>query len=122
MNFESIILINKDNDEILDNEFSINIECCFDNIRAFYRNNNKIYLILSLNEEYTDEEFYKIISDFPYSKFDERRFNIYPKDDEYYPTFVVEMDNDIVDRIQQNINELLNLFMEKVVKIYCNNM
>lgn len=122
MDFESIVLIDKDNDRFLEDEFRINIECCFDNIRSFYRKNNKIYIILSLNEDYTDDEFYRIISDFPYNEFNDNKFLVYPQDDEYYPTFVFEMDNDTLENIQENIDELLELFMEKVVKIYCNNM
>ena len=47
---------------------------------------------------------------------------IYPKDNEYYPTFIVEMKNNCKDVLQEKINNILELFMEKVVKIYCNDI
>ncbi|AID44232.1 hypothetical protein SFBM_0293 [Candidatus Arthromitus sp. SFB-mouse-Japan] len=122
MVFESLLLIDKGRDNLFNDEFRIYIENCFDNIIEFYREDNKIFLVLELKQEYSDYEFEDIISKFPYDEFENIGVISYPKDDEYYPTFIMEMDNDIRENIQFKIDNLMDLFMKKIVKIYCNKV
>ncbi|BAK80789.1 DUF6762 family protein [Candidatus Arthromitus sp. SFB-rat-Yit] len=122
MEFNSILLIDKGSKNLFDEEFRINIENCFDNIIEFYRENNKIFLVLELKEDYSDYEFDNIISKFPYEEFENIGVISYPKDEEYYPTFIMEMDNDVREIIQNKIDDLIDLFMEKIVKVYCNKI
>ncbi len=122
MVFESLLLIDKGRDNLFNDEFRIYIENCFDNIIEFYREDNKIFLVLELKQEYSDYEFEDIISKFPYDEFENIGVISYPKDDEYYPTFIMEMDNDVRENIQFKIDNLMDLFMKKIVKIYCNKV
>lgn len=122
MDFESILLVNRDNKELFNEEFRIRIDNCFNNIKGFYKEGDKIFLILNLEEEYSDEEFENIITEFPYEEFESLGLEIYPKDEEYYPTFIVEMNNDSKENIQLKVDDVLELFMEKIVKFYCNNI
>ena len=122
MVFESLLLIDKGRDNLFNDEFRIYIENCFDNIIEFYREDNKIFLVLELKQEYSDYEFEDIISKFPYDEFENIGVISYPKDDEYYPTFIMEMDNDIRENIQFKIDNLMDLSMKKIVKIYCNKV
>ena len=122
MVFEILLLIDKGRDNLFNDEFRIYIENCFDNIIEFYREDNKIFLVLELKQEYSDYEFEDIISKFPYDEFENIGVISYPKDDEYYPTFIMEMDNDIRENIQFKIDNLMDLFMKKIVKIYCNKV
>ena len=122
MVFESLLLIDKGRDNLFNDEFRIYIENCFDNIIEFYREDNKIFLVLELKQEYSDYEFEDIISKFPYDEFENIGVISYTKDDEYYPTFIMEMDNDIRENFQFKIDNLMDLFMKKIVKIYCNKV
>lgn len=122
MNFESVVLIHRRDGKFLKEGFSIGINSCFDNIRSFYEEENNIFLILSLQEEFTDEKFDEIFENFCYDDFEKLDVKIYPKDDEYYPTFIIEMNNDLKENIQNKVYTILELFNEKVVKIYCNEM
>lgn len=122
MGFESILLVDKGSDNLFNDEFRIYVESCFDNIIGFYRENNKIFLVLELKEDYDDYEFENIISKFPYDEFENIGVIPYPKDDEYYPTFIMEMNDDTRENIQLKIDNLIDLFMKKIVKIYCNKI
>lgn len=122
MDFDSIVLMHKQDGKFLGEGFSVNIEKCFDNIKEFYEEDGKIFLTLSLEKEFSDEEFYNIIENFDYDEFENLGIQISPKDDEYYPTFLIEIPNSSVEHIKFKIHSLLDLFDEKVVKIYCNNM
>lgn len=122
MNFESVVLIHRKDGKFSEEGFSIRINNCFDNIKSFYEEDNNIFLILSLQEEFTDDKFDEIFENFCYDDFEELGIKIYPKDDEYYPTFIIEMENDLRDNVQNKIDIILELFREKVVKIYCNEM
>ena len=118
MYFENIVLIHKKDGVFSKEGMSIKIECCFENINSFYEENDIIFLELILRKDFSDEMFYKIVDEFCYSDFENLGVNIYPKDDEYYPVFVIELKNDSVGIIQEKIDVILNLFMEKVTKIY----
>lgn len=122
MNFESVVLIHRKDGKFLKEGFSIEINNCFDNIKSFYEEDNNIFLILSLQEEFTDEKFDEIFENFCYDDFEKLGIKIYPKDEEYYPTFIIEMNNDLKDNVQNKMDIILELFREKVVKIYCNEM
>lgn len=122
MNFESVVLIHRENGKFLKEGFSIKINNCFESIKSFYEEGNNIFLILSLQKEFTDEEFDEIFENFSYDDFEKLNLKIYPKEDEYYPTFVIEMKNDLKENIQNKMDIILELFHEKVVKFYCNEM
>ena len=122
MDFDNIVLIHRKNGIFLKEGISIKIQNCLQNIKSFYEEYGKIFLILNLEEDFTDEYFDKIFEEFPYEEFENEGINIYPKDEEYYPTFIVEIENKHRQELQEEINLILELFMEKVVKIYCNNI
>ncbi len=122
MDFDSIVLIHKQNGKFINEGFSITIERCFSNIKAFYEENGKIFLVLNLEQDFSDEEFYNIIENLNYEEFESLGVKIYPKDEEYYPTFLIEMTNSSREDIQDKVYSLLELFEDKVVKIYCNNL
>ncbi len=122
MDFDSIVLIHKQNGKFINEGFSITIERCFSNIKSFYEENGKIFLVLNLEQDFSDEEFYNIIENLNYEEFESLGVKIYPKDDEYYPTFLIEMTNSSREDVQDKVYSLLELFEDKVVKIYCNNL
>lgn len=122
MEFESIVLIHRKEGRFLEEGYRIKVETCFNNIKFFYEENGLVFLVLNLEEEFTDEKFDEIFEKFCYDDFEKLDVKIYPKDNEYYPTFIVEMKNNCKDVLQEKINNVLELFMEKVVKIYCNDI
>lgn len=122
MEFESIVLIHRKEGRFLKEGYRIKVETCFNNIKSFYEENGLVFLVLNLEEEFTDEKFDEIFEKFCYDDFEKLDIKIYPKDNEYYPTFIVEMENDCKDMLQEKINNVLELFEEKVVKIYCNDI
>ena len=122
MDFDSIVLIHREKGAFLKEGISIKVESCLQNIKSFYEEEGKIFLVLNLEEDFKDEEFDKIFEEFPYEEFENEGINIYPKDEEYYPTFIVEIENKPREELQKEIDLILEIFMEKVVKIYCNNI
>ncbi len=116
---DNIILIDKDNNDLIMDDFRINIKECFNNIKGFYKKDNKVYMILNIEEDFEDEVFYNIIEKVPYDEFN---YELYPKDDEYYVTFIFEFPYLDRESLEKIINDELSLFREKVLKIYCNNM
>ena len=120
MEFDNIVLIHREDNKFIKEGFSINIDKCFENIKSFYEENGKIFLILNLEEDFSDEIFDKVIVDFPYGDFKNIGVEAYAKDEEYYPTFIFEMEKYSKEEIQFKVDEILKLFMEKVIKIYCN--
>lgn len=122
MDFDSIVLMRKQDGKFLYEGFSISIEKCFDNIKEFYEEDGKIFLTLNLEQEFSDEEFYNIVENFDYDEFENLGVGVSIKDEEYYPTFLFEICDLSVEHIKLKIHSILDLFDEKVVKIYCNNM
>lgn len=122
MEFDNIVLIHRENNKFIEEGFSISIDKCFENIKSFYKENGKIFLVLSLEEDFTDEVFDEIIENLSYEDFEKLGIAIYPKDEEYYPTFVIEMENKEKYEVEELVSEILDVFTEKVIKIYCNNM
>lgn len=120
MEFENIVLIHRENGKFLREGLKIQIEECFENIKAFYEEDGKVYLILNLENDFEDEEFDFIIENFPYEDFENLNLEIYPKDHEYYPTFILEFKYECEEHTEIKIKDILRLFMEKVVKIHCN--
>lgn len=120
MEEQSVILIHKNEGKFLKEGFRIYIEKCFSNIKSFYEQDGKIFLTLDLEKDFSDEEFDNIIEGFCYEEFEKLNLYVNPKDLEYYPTFVFEFEIDSIENIQHKMNCILELFEEKVVKIYCN--
>lgn len=120
MEFESVILMHKENGIFLEEGFRIYVGNCFENIKSFYEENGRIFLTLSLEVDFTDDKFDYIMENFCYEEFEKLNLEVNPKDDEYYPTFLIEFEIDIKENIQEKMNCILELFMEKVIKIYCN--
>lgn len=121
MEFENIVLIHRENGKFLREGLKVQIDECFENIKEFYEEDGIIYLILNVEKDFTDEEFDFIIEIFPYDDFEDIGVDIYPKDNEYYPTFVAEIKRSYENDIKFRVNKVLRIFMEKVVKIHCNN-
>ena len=121
MKFGNIVLIHRENGKFSREGFKVQIDECFENIKAFYEEQGIVYLILNLEKDFTDEEFDFIIENISYDDFNDIGVSIFPRDNEYYPTFVVEIKVSCEDDIKLKVNETLRIFMEKVVEIHCNN-
>lgn len=122
MEFDNIVLIHRENGKFIKEGFSINVDKCYENIKSFYQEDEKIFLYLNIEQDFTDEVFNKIFDELCYDDFYNLNVDIYPKDDEYYPTFVIEMEIESKEEIQRKVYDVLELFEEKVIKIYCNNI
>ncbi len=121
MNFNNIVLIHRKEGKFLEEGIKLKVDECFENIKEFYEENGTIFLVLRLEQDFTDDEFHKMIGEFPYEDFENLGVDVSPKNDEYYPTFTIEIKCDSENCVKNIVDNILELFMRKVVKIYCND-